>query len=284
MARLYVIGGTGTVGSLVVQELVKQRGTQVTVYARSPAKVLQADNVTIVQGDLDDLTPFEKSISGHDRLFLLVPDRSDLDKIMITISKTAYVAGIKQILDISSTTLPSRTFSIDHKHHVAEEAIYAIPKRSAYISIRPTNFMTNTLFLVHTIKNHDFIMDSADPEELQEWISPFDIAQVAARILQDPIEKHGDAAYELIGDLKTPLQRAFILSNVLGRTITYKQVSAQELYDHFLEFTKNHNISYFLSTFQRSNPVTRGLSVLLGGRIPESYETWATKNKQAFLK
>ena len=91
-------------------------------------------------------------------------------------------------------------------------------------------------------------------------IYPFNIAQLSARILQDPIEKHGDVAYKLIGDIKTPLQRASILSDVLGLTITYKQVPAKELY-HFLEFTKNHNLAYFSSTFNVITSDTRMICV-----------------------
>ena len=64
--------------------------------------------------------------------------------------------------------------------------------------------MSNIFFLCYdgTIQSENTLVDSADPEEKQEWISPFDIAQVAVNILQDSIDKHGDAAYDLVGDLK----------------------------------------------------------------------------------
>ncbi|KAI9248318.1 hypothetical protein BDA99DRAFT_525381 [Phascolomyces articulosus] len=278
---IYVVGGTGTIGSLVVQELIQQ-GAKVTIYARNPQKVEKADNASVIQGDFDYLAPLEKSLVGHERLFLLVPDRPDLCKIKTDISKMAYAAGVQQIVDISSTKLPWRSYNLLHQHELAEEAIFAIPNRGKYVSIRPTSFMTNTLFTVHTIKNQDVVVDSADADEYQEWISPLDIAQVVARILTlDPIEKHQDTGYELIGDRATPSERAAILSKVLGRPITYKQLPVQDLYDILLKFSHDHGIAYFLSTFQRAGPVTRGLPVLLG-RSPETFEIWATKNKQAF--
>ncbi|KAG2227328.1 hypothetical protein INT45_004283 [Circinella minor] len=278
--RIFVTGGTGKTGVSLIQELIK-RNAQVTVYARSPEKVVKHPNVTVIQGDITDLASFEKAIVGHTRFFLLVIGVPDTDKIKINLAQKAYDAGVKQIVDLAALRVPWRSHSLVHPHEKSEQAIYDIPNRGYYITLRPTNFMTNTAYRVETVKNQDIIIDAAEPDDLQEWISPEDIAEVAANIFIDPVEKHSDAAYELIGDLITPTRRAEILTKALGRSITYKQLPVQKMYDLYLDQFKSHDIAYYLATSRRSNPVYRGLPILLR-REPENYESWVTRNIATF--
>ncbi|KAI8145721.1 hypothetical protein BJV82DRAFT_601986 [Fennellomyces sp. T-0311] len=277
--RIYLLGATGRVGSVILQELI-QAGVQTTVYARSPQKVPAADNVLVVQGTYEDMTPFEKSIQGHTRLFLLVADREDLDKIKIRFGECAYAHGVKQIVELSARRLPWRSFNVVHVHQKAEDTLYAIKDRGYHVALRPTNFMTN-MTDYGTIKDRDVIVDSAEPDEPQEWISPNDIGHVAARILLQPLERHKDVAYELIGDVKTPAQRASIVSKVTGRNITYKQQSVQEMYDFFIDNGETPSMAYYMSCYQFCTPISRGLPLLLG-RPAETTEVWAASNKHLF--
>ncbi|KAI8136816.1 hypothetical protein BJV82DRAFT_591115 [Fennellomyces sp. T-0311] len=279
--RIYVIGATGKTGSVVVDELV-QCGANVTVLVQSPHKVRHANKVTIVQGNFDDLMPFIRTIPGHSRLFLVASNFSGSYRTEISISQIAYAAGVKQIVHLSGLKLPWRSWNILHSHEEAEHAIYSIPERGAFVNLRPTNFISNNLMIIDAMRNENVILDSADPDEPQEWVSPNDIGRVAARILLDPVEKHGDTGYELIGDITTPSERAAILSKVLGRHVTYKQIPAQELYNKFIEVGLSHYGALWFSTYR--NPysmVTRGLPILLG-RPVETWDVWARKNKNAF--
>ncbi|KAI9257166.1 hypothetical protein BDA99DRAFT_441526 [Phascolomyces articulosus] len=277
--NIYILGATGRVGSVIVPELIKA-GARVTVYVRSPEKIQKAENLTVVQGDYNNLTPFEKTIGGHTRLFLLVADREDLDRIKIAFGTRAYAAGVKQIVELSARRLPWRSYNVVHVHQQAEDALYAIKDRGYHVVLRPTNFMTN-MTDYDTIKNNNEIVDSADPNEQQEWISPADIGHVAARILVEPMEKHKDVAYELIGDIKTPAQRAEIISKVTGRNISYKQLSVQEMYDFFINAGETTSMAYYMSTYQFVSPISRGLPLLLG-RPQEGLEVWAANNKHLF--
>ncbi|KAI9499594.1 hypothetical protein BDB00DRAFT_880815 [Zychaea mexicana] len=274
--RIFVTGPTGKVGSLVVRELIK-RDVSVTVYARSPEKVQKNAHTTVVQGDFNDLTPFENAISGHTRLFcsLWAPPTTQKPK------PSLHKRHMTPVVDLSAIELPWRTYALTNVLEQAEEKIFNLPNRGSYVSLRPTNFMTDTLYVVDSIKTKDAIIDAASPEELQEWISPRDIAEVGVNVLLDPVEKHGDAAYELIGDLITPVQRAAILTGAVRRKITYKQIPVQELYDFYLKMFNFYALAYYLAAYNRTNPVVRGLPILLG-REPESYEACVANNKQAF--
>ena len=106
--RIFVIGATGKIGSAVVQELLRN-DAQITIYARSREKVIKQlslmstnnnydkikNKATIVQGGFDNLIPFENSITGHTRMFLLIADIPKQRETLITISEIAYAAGVK---------------------------------------------------------------------------------------------------------------------------------------------------------------------------------------------
>lgn len=63
--KIAVIGGTGRVGSRIVEEL-SRRGHDVTVIARHPEKVSARAGVTAVQGDVFDVDELAKVLAGHD--------------------------------------------------------------------------------------------------------------------------------------------------------------------------------------------------------------------------
>ncbi|KAI9277105.1 hypothetical protein BDA99DRAFT_494891 [Phascolomyces articulosus] len=287
--RIYIIGGTGNVGSAAVNELLKHK-IPVTLYARSQAKVQalfnNQDLLTVIQGDYADLKPFEDSIAGHTRLFLLVSDLQNLVKIKTSIAEKAYAAGVKQIVHISSSSVsaPWRTNFIGTVHRNSEEGILAIPNRAAYVALRPSRFMSNqNVFEAHGIKYANIISDTVGPDHPQEFISPNDIGLAAANILRDAVEKHGDAVYELIGDVLRPKDRAALLTKVLGREINYVKITAEEKYKILTEKAGlPHRMAYDLTGFVEADPhVTPGLSIILG-RQPETLEQY-TEAKSALL-
>lgn len=102
-----------------------------------------------------------------------------------------------------------------------EKAILDIPNRGGtYVCLRPTCFMSDHLRQeIATIKSSNKIFGAYPEDMIEEWISPDDIGALAAIIFQEPIEKHGDAVYEMTGDWLTPVERAAILSKHLGRDI-----------------------------------------------------------------
>ena len=70
--KIAVIGGTGRVGSRIVEEL-SRRGHDVTVIARHPEKVSARAGVTAVQGDVFDVDELAKVLAGHDVAVSAVP-------------------------------------------------------------------------------------------------------------------------------------------------------------------------------------------------------------------
>ncbi|KAI8144909.1 hypothetical protein BJV82DRAFT_606665 [Fennellomyces sp. T-0311] len=289
--RIYIVGGTGTIGTVAVKELLK-KGVAVTLYARSPAKAQtlfpNEPNLTVVEGDINDLKPLEESITGHTRLFLLVSDLVKFTKLKTAIAQKAYAGGVKQIVDISSfaSGYPWRSSPIGIIHQEAEQNILNIPDRGAFVALRPGRFMSNILWQdIHPIKAANTIVDTQEPGHVQGWISPNDIGLTAANILQELIEKHGDSVYNLIGDVISLKDRAELLSKILGRTIVYTKATPEEQYKNFTQTIGFPHIIAF-SFLNAESPygerVTPGFSILLG-RAPETLAQYLEANKKALL-
>jgi len=74
--KAIVFGGSGFLGSHVVEELFK-RGYKVTIFDRNPSSCLEVDQKTII-GDILDADRVKRAIDGHDIIFHFA-GLSDLD-------------------------------------------------------------------------------------------------------------------------------------------------------------------------------------------------------------
>ncbi|ORX62042.1 NAD(P)-binding protein [Hesseltinella vesiculosa] len=286
--KILLTGATGRVGQKVVRDLVA-KGVQVTVYVRNLAKSQEmfgtAPTVTHVEGDLSDLTPLQTALPGHSRLFLLTNDFGTMVTTKTRIAELAYAAGVRQIVDLSSrlVTLPWRTSAIGEAHRLAEENAYrlAIEHNAHFVSVRPSRFMSNQIFLDGPhIKAKQTIADHTPPDTPSEWVSPDDISDVITCILSDPIDKHASFAYPLIGDTVSGQARARLFSQVLGKPIHYNALSPKQHYD-ILAAHAPPALAFDLSSAVLDNPVTHVVPILLG-RPNESMEQWLDRNKHFF--
>ncbi|KAI7860764.1 hypothetical protein BDC45DRAFT_492746 [Circinella umbellata] len=295
--RIFLVGATGNIGKPLVQKLLVNPKVALTLYVRTPAKVqeLYGDQsegkLKIVQGGYDDQESFKDSITGHTRLFLLVqtPGFQGNTHNVRSFAETAYAAGVQQIVLISGlgSSMPWRSNMVTNLGYSWESGIDSIPNRKNFVTLRPAYFMSNqTLGDAFSVKNYNKIIDSCEIDSFKPWISPDDIGELAANILQDPVEKHGDAVYEMVGDPRTPKEHAEILSHLLGKEIVYEKVSEEQSYEMMTKQAgMSHLVAYtfvFLTAQYENKRVTPGLSILLG-RQPETLEQWIEKNKSIFL-
>ncbi|ORX99235.1 NAD(P)-binding protein [Basidiobolus meristosporus CBS 931.73] len=283
-----LIGATGNIGQQVVKTLLS-KDIKTTVFARNAEKVKElfgdSKSLTVVQGDYDNLEPYSKTIQGHARLFLLLSDLQNMQRLATAFAKLAYEAGVSQIVHLSSMTIrsPWRSNFIGDVHRRAEEAILAIPNRRSYVALRPTSFFTNHLWQEKpSIQSKSMFSSPMPGSSRRSWISIRDIADLASIVLQDPIEKHFDAVYELASEVLTQDERAKIFTKVLGKPITHTQVDPETTYNMFISIGMPHNIAYCVASFTDEPGFTPGLSILLG-RKPESFEEWLQQNKSHFL-
>jgi uncharacterized protein YbjT (DUF2867 family) len=261
------------------------------VYARDPNKVAtlfgKNDHLNVVQGDYSDLEDFKNSIAGHERLFLLLVGFKDMVYLKETMAKLAYTAGVKQVVDISvcQTINPTwRGNAIAETHREAEEAIYKLPNRGNYVALRPSSFFTNHFFSdIRSIQAANNITSSLPANDKRSWISTADVALVSLNVLTEPVEKHGDAVYEMTSQRLSGNERAEILSRVLGKEINYVEVTPKQEYENYKNHVNMpHVMAYSLVDYSPGGYVNRGLNILLD-REPETFDVWVASVKDRFL-
>src|SRR4051812_28576626 len=97
---IMVTGGTGTVGSAVVQEL-QRRGEAVKVLTRDPAKLKESAGVTAVKGDLLDPASVRQVFAGIDRVFLLNPvSQTEATEALMAVTAMRQ-AGVRRVVYLS---------------------------------------------------------------------------------------------------------------------------------------------------------------------------------------
>ncbi|GAN04753.1 nucleoside-diphosphate sugar epimerase [Mucor ambiguus] len=290
--RIFIIGPTGSIGSKTVQDLLANQ-VPVTLYARNPSKVTamfpQANSelLKVVQGDFEDLSPIKEAVKGHTRLYLIASDLSTYAQVKKTIATYAYAAGVKQIVDISSSYIDHgwRTTAIGQMSYIAESGVFNIPDRGYLVTLRPTRFMGNMLGQMSRYVNQG-IFNNVPKDFAQGWASNNDIGALAAVILQEDIHKHQDAVYNMTSDVCTPAQFTAILSKIVGKDLPYHQITDVQMYNALMQakiFPHPVAIEFIDYRDEKSTHVTPCIEIMLG-RKPETLEEFLNANKDKIMQ
>ncbi|MDR6530997.1 uncharacterized protein YbjT (DUF2867 family) [Caulobacter rhizosphaerae] len=219
---ILVTGATGRVGGHVVQQLV-QRGADVRVLVRDPAKADFPAGVEVIQGDLLDIDAVRAAFSGVRTLFLLNAVAADeFTQALITLN-IARESGVERVVYLS-------VIHADRFVNVPHFAVKAGAERmiqqmgfSATI-LRPAYFIDNELTIKDVVLNHGLYPMPIGGKGLA-MVDARDIAEVAAIELIRRDQAPGKLPTEtlnLVGpDTLTGSDVAAIWSDVLGRPVAY---------------------------------------------------------------
>jgi uncharacterized protein YbjT (DUF2867 family) len=148
--RYLILGGTGTVGSGVVQGLV-ERGETVRVLTRSEERSRELpEGATGVVGDLMDPDSYGEAFSGVDRLFILnAVAPTELHEGLVALAEGKR-AGAKRIVYLS---VQSADAGPHIPHFAAKIQIEQAIRRSGipFTILRPSNFFQNDLWFRQAI-------------------------------------------------------------------------------------------------------------------------------------
>ncbi len=216
--KTLVIGGTGTVGSQVVRELLKQNQS-VRVLITSPEKAsLLPESVEPVIGNLNLPATLPLAFEGVDRVFLI--NRQSLTEV----AQGAYAvaaakrAGVRKIVYQSIHNV--RTGA--HVPHIGTKiSLENIIVRSGldYTFVSPNNFFQNDLWFRNDIVNRGIYPQPIGGIGLNR-VDVRDVAEVAAKALIS--DAYVGMNIPLAGpDALTGEDTARILSSTLGYQVTY---------------------------------------------------------------
>ena len=233
--KILVIGGTGHVGSEVVNEL-KKRDADVRVLVRKPNSE-SLPGVEMVVGDLLDPVSIDKGLQGVDKLYLLnavTPDE-------LTQGLIAYDLAKKRKL---SHIVYHSVFRVEHfkdvPHFASKLAIESAIREFEvpFTIIRPNYFFQNDASFEDILTKMSVYPNPLGPVGISA-VDVRDIAEATAITLMS--DKHFGRTYNVNGPaiLSGP-KAASIWSKVLGKEIKY----AGDNMDTFEEQMRKHAPSW----------------------------------------
>jgi len=219
---ILVIGSTGTIGSLVVEELV-QRGAGVCALTKDPGRAKFPAGTTAVKGDLTDVDSMRAALVGIDTLFLLNGVVADeLTQALITLN-LAMEAGIERFVYFS--VFNSDVFA-DVPHFTGKHTVERMIERVGLPAtiLRPAYFIQNDAALKDALLGPGLY-----PMPIGQigvaMVDARDIAEIAALSLiarENAAEPLPRDMIEIVGpDLLTGPTLAAIWSEVLNKPIAY---------------------------------------------------------------
>jgi uncharacterized protein YbjT (DUF2867 family) len=216
--RHLVMGGTGTVGSLVVAGLLK-KGEDVAVLTRDAGKAKTLPKgVKAVVGDLTNPDHYEGIFKDYDHLFLLTANGpTDLMEGLAAVNE-ARRTGARRVVHLSIHDVEKCP---EAPHCASKIAIEAALKRSGlpWTILRPNNFYQNDYWWKDVILQYGIYPQPIGSVGLSR-VDTRDIADVAVPALTE--SGHTGKTYVLAGpDALTGDDCARAFSEALGRKVVY---------------------------------------------------------------
>ena len=214
--KVLVLGGTGSVGSQVVQKLLA-RGADVSVLTRDPKKPLPP-GVRAVAGDLLDPATVRSAFAGMDGVFLLnAVSATECHEGLMAVNG-ARLAAVKKIVYLS-------VHDVDKAPHLphfgAKIPVEAAIRASGipFTILRPNNFFQNDNWFKDALLGFGVYPQPIGDVGLSR-VDVRDIAEAAAIALTSG--GNDGRTVNLVGpEVQTGASTAKIWGNVLGRRITY---------------------------------------------------------------
>ncbi len=217
-----ITGATGRVGRHVVNQLV-QRGADVRVLTRDPAKANFPAKVEVVKGDLLDIDALRTALKGVKALFLLNAVTGDeFTQALITLN-IARESGVDRV--VYQSVMHAERF-VNVPHFAVKSGAERMIEQMGFSAtiLRPAYFIDNELMIKDVILDHGVYPMPIGSKGIA-MVDARDIAEVAAIELVRRAQAPGKLPVETINlvgpDTLTGPRAAAIWSEALGRPIAY---------------------------------------------------------------
>ena len=247
---ILITGATGKQGGALVRHLVG-KGFHLKAMTRNPAsdaaKALAARGVELVAGDLNDAASLKAALTGAWGAFGVqntweagVAGEEEQGKRFATMAKEA---GVQHFVytSVGSAHLKTGIPHFDNKSRI-EDTVRSLGFPS-FVILRPVFFMENLVspwFL-----NGDMLVTAMKPTTKLQMIASDDIGRVAAQAFIRSADFAGKEI-DLAGDVATMAETAAVLSQALGRKLTFMEIAIAEVRKNSEDFALM--LEWFAST------------------------------------
>lgn len=219
-------GATGRVGSAASMTL-NQAGVPFRVLVRDPDRFVlkDAENIELVQGDLEDPDDVTAAMKDVDKALLLMsnsPAQADIEKQFALIAERM---GVRHLVKISSMEASAQTSAtLPMLHYDSEQMIQSL--NLTWTFLRPNFYMQNMLMYSASISEAGvFALPLGDAKTAM--VDARDVGAVVAAVLQE--DGHQNKIYQLTGsELINFDEVAERMLTVLGKPVAYQKQTADE--------------------------------------------------------
>ena len=270
-----VAGASGNVGGAAVRSLVAM-GERVRAVVRSGSA---PDGVEVVSADLADRDSMRPVLSGVTAAFLL-GGYGDAPGLLADLA----AARVRRVVLLSTGAVVGGDLdNIVVRSNVVGEAAVR-DSGLGWTVLRPSGFMSNTLQWTAQLRAGDVVEEPFADVPIAV-IDPDDIGAVAAQVLVEG-DSHQGRSYRLTGpDVLSPIDRARMLGDVLGRTIELRPEPDDDARRRLESEMGAAYADAFFQFFRRGGyddaHVTDVVPELLG-RPPQTFGQWAQRHADAF--
>ena len=282
---ILVTGGTGSVGSHVVRELVA-RGASVKVLTRDPAKAKLPAGVTAVQGDLTQPETVRRVFNDVDAVFLLNGvSITEAHEGLLAVSGMR-LSGVKRLVYLSVHQVDQAAWL---PHFGAKVGVEEGIKRSGipFTILRPDNFFQNDYWYKDVILQYGIYPQPIGGVGTSR-VDIRDIAEAAAIALTSP--GHEGQTYDIVGpDVLTGESIASAWSRALGKPIKYGgndldawEAQSLQYLPAWMVFDFRLMYAHFQKNGLKASPeAIAGITKLLG-HAPRSFDAFVTETAAAW--
>ncbi|MFK0244734.1 NAD(P)H-binding protein [Amycolatopsis azurea] len=274
---ILVTGATGSVGRLLVDELVKA-GAPVRALTVNPAKAALPEQVEVAKGYLGKPETLPEALKGIETVYL-APLADTVDDFV----KLAKEAGVRRVVALSGSNADD---PVENSSGVAYAIIEKAIREAEFdwTFLRPGAFMNNTLGWVETIKAERVVRE-AYPESRMTPIDLGDIAAVAAHVILT--EGHVGKKHTLSGPTAiSQREQVAAISAALGEEVIFQELTREEANKQWADAGIPAEIAEWLldgfAYFTENPDKPTGVVQELTGRPGVSYAEWAVANVEAF--
>ena len=222
--KYVILGSLGHVSKPLAERLIAARHS-VTIVSSKAEKVEQilALGAKPSIGSVEDVVFLTKTFKGADGVYTMVPPNlgaSNWKQYITEIGKNIAAAikssGVKNVVNLSSigAHMAEGCGPVSGLHFVEEELNDLAGVN--VLHLRPASFYTNLLMQVEMIKNMGIMGANYGQNTKMILVHPNDIAEVAAKELEDLLFKGKSIRY-IASDEKTTGEVAAILGKAIGR-------------------------------------------------------------------
>lgn len=283
---ILVTGALGTIGTLVVRELLAAEREVRAADIDVDAIRARFGEVDAARFDFTDPGTWAAAFEGIEVLFLMRPPHlSKVDRDMVPALEAAKRSGVRHMV-LLSLQGAERNRVVPH----AKLEAWLRSSGLTWTFVRPSFFMEN-LSSTHAVdvRDRDSIIVPAGSGRTS-FVAASDVAAVAATALLDPAA-HRDLAWTPTGPAAlTYAEVADILTRVLGRPIRYTRPGTIRYVRHALRelgmppaMALVTTAIYTVARLGKAAGLTQDVRAVTG-RDPRGFEEWANDHQNAWRR